>query len=85
MPDHRLLRARSNVAYSCEGGAGIRTLYFPKRDEILFGKTPNVYRVIFMIDGDTVPVLRIGRAQRRPLTWKQIDEASEQDKPQRDG
>ena len=22
--------------------------------EILFGKTPNVYRVIFVIDGDTV-------------------------------
>ncbi len=53
--------------------------------EILFGKTPNVYRAIFLIDGDTVRVLRIRRAQRRPLTRKQIDEASEQDKPQRDG
>ena len=53
--------------------------------EILFGKTPNVYRVIFMIDGDTVRVLRIRRAQRRPLTRKQIDEASELDKPQPDG
>jgi plasmid stabilization system protein ParE len=49
--------------------------------EILFGKRPNVYRVIFMIDGDTVRVLRIRRAQRRPLTRKQIDEASEQDEP----
>jgi len=34
--------------------------------EILFGKAPNVYRAIFMIDSDTVRVLRIRRAQRRP-------------------
>jgi plasmid stabilization system protein ParE len=45
--------------------------------EILFGKAPNVYRAIFTIDGDTIRVLRIRRAQRRPLTRKQIDEASE--------
>jgi plasmid stabilization system protein ParE len=31
--------------------------------EILFGKTPNVYRVVFMIDGDTVRVR--ARASRR--------------------
>jgi plasmid stabilization system protein ParE len=53
--------------------------------EILFGKTPNVFRVIFMIDADTVRVLRIRRAQRRPLTRKQIDDASKQEKPGRDG
>jgi plasmid stabilization system protein ParE len=53
--------------------------------EILFGKTPNVYRVIFMIDGDTVRVLRIRRAQRRPLTRNQIDEASVHDEPQQQG
>jgi hypothetical protein len=52
--------------------------------ETLFGKAPNVYRVIFMIDSDTVRVLRIRRAQRRPLTRKQIDEASAHDEPQRD-
>jgi plasmid stabilization system protein ParE len=50
--------------------------------ETLFGKTPNVFRVIFVIDGDTVRVLRIRRAQRRPLTLKQIDEASVPDEPQ---
>ena len=49
--------------------------------EILFGKRPNVYRVIFLIDGDTVRVLRIRRAQRRPLTRKQIDEAGDKDEP----
>jgi plasmid stabilization system protein ParE len=53
--------------------------------EFLFGETPNVYRVIFTIDADTVRVLRIRRAQRRPLTRKQIDDASEQDNPERDG
>ena len=52
--------------------------------EILFGKTPNVYRVIFMIDRDTVRVLRIRRAQRRPLTRKQVEDASEQDRPEGD-
>ncbi len=36
--------------------------------EILFGRRPNVYRVIFLIDRDTVRVLRIRRARRRPLT-----------------
>ena len=45
--------------------------------EILFGKMPNVYRIIFLIDGDTVHVLRIRRAQRRTPTRKQIDEAGE--------
>jgi plasmid stabilization system protein ParE len=53
--------------------------------EFLFGKAPNAYRAIFMIDGDTVRVLRIRRAQRRPLTWKQVDDASEQEKPETDG
>jgi plasmid stabilization system protein ParE len=47
--------------------------------EFPFGRRPNVYRVIFLIDRDTVRVLRIRRAQRRPLTRKQIDEASEHD------
>jgi len=85
MPDHRLLQIRSDVAAACKEEADVRTLHFPKRDEILPGKSPYVYRVTFMIDGDTVRVFRIRRAQRRPLTRKQIDEASEQDKPQRDG
>jgi plasmid stabilization system protein ParE len=53
--------------------------------ETLFGKTPNVYRAIFVIDGDTVRVLRIRRAQRRPLTRNQIDEASVHDEPQQQG
>ena len=49
--------------------------------ESLFGRPPNVYRPIFTIDGDTVRVLRIRRAQRRPLTRKQLDEASEREEP----
>ncbi len=49
--------------------------------EMLFGRRPNVYHVIFMIDGESVHILRIRRAQRRELTREQIDEASQQDEP----
>ncbi|HET6882252.1 MAG TPA: type II toxin-antitoxin system RelE/ParE family toxin [Pirellulales bacterium] len=45
--------------------------------EFHFGKRPNVYRVVFSIEELSVHVLRILRAQRRPLTGKQIEEASE--------
>jgi len=43
--------------------------------EYLFGKRPFVFRVIFTIDGETVRILRIRRAQRRFLTRDEIDEA----------
>ena len=36
--------------------------------ELLFGRSPNVFRVIFTIDGQNVRLLRFLRAQRRPLT-----------------
>ena len=45
--------------------------------ELLFGKRPFVFRVLFVIDGDTVRVLRIRRAQRRYLTAAQLKEALE--------
>jgi len=45
--------------------------------EFHFGKRPNVFRVLFTIDGDVVRILRIRRAQRRWLTRRQIEEASE--------
>jgi plasmid stabilization system protein ParE len=41
----------------------------------LFGRRPNVYRSIFLVEGDTVRILRILRAQRRPLTRGQIEES----------
>lgn len=44
--------------------------------ELLFGHRPNVFRVIFALDGSTVRVLRIRRAQRRYLTRPEIDEAN---------
>ncbi len=44
--------------------------------ELLFGKRPNVFRVLFTIHEGEVRVLRILRAQRRFLTQEQIDEAS---------
>ena len=43
--------------------------------EILFGRAPNVFRVIFTIDGQKVRVLRFLRAQRRPLTRQQAIDA----------
>lgn len=43
--------------------------------ELHFGKRPNVFRVVFTIDEDTVRVLRIRRAQRRWLTRRQIEDA----------
>jgi len=42
-----------------------------------FGRRPNVDRSIFFVDGTTVRVLRIRRAQRRALTKRQIEEADE--------
>jgi plasmid stabilization system protein ParE len=42
--------------------------------QILFGKRPNVYRALFVIDAEQVRVFRILRAQRRNLTRRQIDE-----------
>ena len=45
--------------------------------EFLFGKRPFVFRVIFTVDGDTVRILRICRAQRRLLTQDEIGESSE--------
>jgi plasmid stabilization system protein ParE len=43
--------------------------------EFLFGRRPNVFRVVFVIDGDTVRILRIRRGQRRLLTRSQIEDA----------
>ena len=47
--------------------------------EHLFGRRPNIYRSVFLIQVDTVRVLRILRAQRRPLTRRQIEESMESD------
>ena len=43
--------------------------------EVLFGRAPNVFRVIFTIDGQKVRLLRILRAQRRPLSRQQVIDA----------
>lgn len=47
----------------------------PEIREYLFGKRPYVFRAIFVIDDDVVRILRIRRAQRRPLTQHQLEEA----------
>jgi len=47
--------------------------------EFLFGKRPYVFRILFVIDGETVRVLRIRRAQRRFLRQGEIKDALESD------
>ena len=41
--------------------------------ELHFGRKPNVFRILFTIDGDTVRILRIVRAQRRSPAWRTIE------------
>ena len=43
--------------------------------DFLFGKRPSVYRVVFLIDRDTVRVLRICRSQRGTLSVDDIQQA----------
>ena len=45
--------------------------------EFLFGRRPNVFRVIYTINHDIVRILRIPRAQRRFLSKKQIRDAAD--------
>ena len=47
--------------------------------EFLFGRRPNVYRVIFTVDQDMVRVLRVRRAQRRFLSEDQLRTALNQE------
>ncbi len=41
--------------------------------QLLFGRKPNVFRAVFVIDDDAVRVLRIRRASRRLLTRKELE------------
>jgi plasmid stabilization system protein ParE len=43
--------------------------------EFLFGRRPNMFRAIFLIDSDTVRILRIRRGQRRLLSRPELDAA----------
>ena len=52
--------------------------------ELHFGRRPNVFRVIFHIDGNDVRVLRIRRAQRRQLTRREITDAIRSDETRDD-
>lgn len=42
---------------------------------LLFGRQPNVFRVLFTVDGDAVRILRIRRAQRRFLSRGELEES----------
>ena len=43
--------------------------------ELHFGRRPNVFRVLFTIDGEMVRILRIVRAQRRSPSWRTIEKS----------
>jgi plasmid stabilization system protein ParE len=40
--------------------------------QLLFGRKPNVFRAVFVIDADAVRVLRVRRASRRSFTRKEL-------------
>jgi len=46
-----------------------------KRDlrQLLFGRRPNVFRAVFLTDGNVVQVLRIRRAAPRNLTREELE------------
>ena len=46
--------------------------------EFHFGRRPNVFRVLFWIDGASVRILRIRRASRRSMRSGEINEAFEE-------
>lgn len=40
--------------------------------QFLYGKKPNVFRAVFIVEADAVRVLRIRRASRRPLSRREL-------------
>src|SRR5215470_8005111 len=40
--------------------------------QLLFGRTPNVFRAVFLIDGEVVRIIRIRRGARRQMTRKEL-------------
>jgi len=45
------------------------TVHFPfEVRQLLYGRTPHVYRILFTIEGDTVNVLHIRHGRRKPLS-----------------
>ncbi len=40
--------------------------------QLLFGRKPNVFRAVFLIDGNVVRIVRIRRGSRRQLTQKEL-------------
>lgn len=46
--------------------------------EFLFGRRPHVFRAVFLVDADTVRILRIRRACRRTLSQLELDQTLEE-------
>ena len=68
---HATLRTLESYPRRCPLAAENRRAKRELR-QLLYGKRPYVFRAVFTIEGDTVWILRIRRAQRRPLTRKEL-------------
>jgi plasmid stabilization system protein ParE len=44
--------------------------------QLLFGRKPNVFRAVFLMDGNIVQIIRIRRCSRRQLTREELEAPS---------
>jgi len=67
---HGMREAVASLAHSpqrCALAPENATFTFEVR-QLLYGRKPHVYRILFTIDGDTVSVLHIRHGRRQPIT-----------------
>lgn len=62
----------SRCVLAPENSKSNRTLH-----QLLFGSRPNVFRVVFTIEDNTVWIIRIRRASRRGMSKKDLGESNE--------
>ncbi len=68
---HEALETLSRNPERCDFAPETRKIKRQLR-QLLYGRKPNVIRAVFLVDGETVRVLRIRRASRRFLTTKEL-------------
>lgn len=72
---HEALRTLESNPERCPLAPENRKTARAELREFLFGRRPNIFRVIFFVDGNIVRILRIRRAARRLLSYRDIDDA----------
>lgn len=68
------LKSLDRTPERCPVARESKRVFFEVR-ELHFGRRPNVFRVLFTIDGDAVRILRIVRAQRRSPSWRSVEKS----------